>query len=307
MLWDRLVTDGPDFSKAVVPTGDGGTAVLTGNGTVVLFDADGRALWSRATGISDAQTLLRLSDGGYVAGGRVTYYEAMNATIPPLPGRTSPPDTAISFVGEEGMAARLSADGATVWERRYGESGLREAQRLAESPDRTGLLLLGLGVPPNATVDVPLLVFRLAPDGTPGPAVQLGTRASPVALDAEPAGYRLLYYTSLPLANLSRGGVADAVLDRDGRVIESRSLNASIAVARTADGGYVSVGIPSADRPGFTNEGWAPSSSFRVLRFDPSGALVGDRALPTGLISRVKKVVPTADGGCAVLAVRLVV
>ncbi len=310
ILWDRFVTDGSDIAKAVVPAGDGGTAVLTGNGTVVRFDDAGRALWTRVTGISEAQALQPLADGGFVAGGRVTYYTNTNITIPPVPGASALPDPARFVAGEEGMAARLSADGGIVWERRYGESGLRGVLALAESLDRTGLLIAGDGTPPNASPDTPLLALPLASDGAPGSATELGTGAfvAPSGIRADPRGYRVLHLSATPTTGISyRQEVVDALLDRNGRTLERRSLNASIAVTRTPEGGYFSVGIPlGGGDPGYgtmTSERTS-ASTFHALRFDSTGALVWDKALPTGLISQVKKVVQTADGGFAVLALR---
>ncbi len=307
--WDRFVTEAFDIARAVVPVGNGGTAVLTGNGTVVRFDDAGRIVWTRATGVSEAQALLRLADGGLVAGGRVTYYTNTNITIPPLPGASALPDPARFVAGEEGMAARLSADGGIVWERRYGESGLDQVRLLAESPDLTGLLIVGVGAMPdaNSTVGVPLLAMRLAPDGMPLATAQLGAAAFPVAVRTEPAGYRVLYWTASATADVQGGAVVDALLDRDGHALERRFLKASNAVTWTPDGGYFSVGIPlGGGEPGYgtmTRERTS-ASTFRVLRFDSRGALAWNRALPVGLISQVRKIVPTADGGYAVLALR---
>ena len=308
--WDRFVTEGSDIVRAVVPAGDGGTAVLTGSGTIVRFDDTGRIVWARATGVSEAQALLRLADGGLVAGGRVTYYTSTNITIPPVPGASALPDTARFIAGEEGVAARLSAAGGIVWERRYGENGLGGVLSLAEGPDRTGLLLAGDGAPPNASLSTPLLALPLAFDGAPGSATELGTAAfvAPSGIRTDPGGYRILYISGTPTTGISyRQEVVDALLDRDGRALERRSLNASIAVTWTADGGYFSVGIPlGVGEPGYgtmTRERTS-ASTFHALRFDSRGALVWDRALPTGLFSQVKKVVPTSDGGYAVLALR---
>ncbi len=308
VLWDRFVAEGFDAARAVVPAGNGGTAALTGNGTVVRFDPEGRTLWARATGISGAQALLPLADGGFVAGGRITYHTYTNITVPPVSGASAVPVTAGIFAGEEGMAVRLSADGGTVWERRYGEDGLDSAQSLVESHDGTGLLLVGYGAMPdaNATAGVPLLALRLAPDGMPRSATQLGTAAFPAGVRTEPPGYRVLYRTTGPTADFPGGSVVDAVLDRDGRVLERRSFDASIAVTWTADGGYFSVGIPfggGGSGYGDTTSNRTAASTFRALRFDSTGALVRDQPLPTGLISQVKRVVQTADGGFAVLAV----
>lgn len=313
VLWDRFVTDGSDIATAVVPAGDGGTAVLTGNGTVVRFDDAGRIVWTRTTGISEAQALQPLADGGFVAGGRVTYRTATNITPPPVPGASAVPVTASTPAGGAGMASRLSADGGVVWEQRYGESGLDEILALAESPDHSGLLLAGDGTPPNASAGTPLLALPLDSDGAPGTVTQLGPvpLSGPVWIQSEPARYRVLYQnTSLTAGIASPRGVVDATLDRDGRVIGRQPIDASIAVTWTADGGYFSVGIPSGGgEPGY---GTATSdrtsvSAFHARRFDSAGTLVWDRELPTGQIGWARKVVQTSDGGFAVLALRDVV
>ena len=199
IVWDRFVTDGFDVGRAVVPAGDGGTTVLTGNGTVVRFDTAGRTLWSRSTGMPEAQALQQLADGGYGVGGRATYRTATNVTPPPVPGASAVPVTASTYAGGEGMAARLSSDGVVVWERRYGESGLNRVLALAESPDRTGLLLAGDGTPP-ASAGVLLLALALDTAGTPGTVTQLGTVpfSDPVWIRADPAGYRVLYQNAEP-------------------------------------------------------------------------------------------------------------
>ena len=309
IAWDLFVTEGSDIARAVVSAGDGGTTVLTGNGTVARFDTAGRTLWSRTTGIPEAQALQLLADGGYVVGGRATYRTATNVTPPPVPGASAVPVTASTYAGGEGMAARLSSDGVVVWERRYGESGLNRVLALAESPDRTGLLLTGDGTPP-ASAGVLLLALALDTAGTPGTVTQLGTVpfSDPVWVRADPAGYRVLYQSADPSAGTaSPRSVVAATLDRDGRMIDRHRLDASIAVTWTADGGYFSVGIPPGNgEPGYdvVARDRTAVSTFHARRFNGAGALAWDRALPTGLISRVLKVVQTADGGYAVLALR---
>ena len=309
IAWDRFVTDGFDVGRAVVPADDGGTTVLTGNGTVARFDTAGRTLWCRTTGIPEAQALQQLADGGYVVGGRVTYRTATNVTPPPVPGASAVPVTASTYAGREGMASRLSADGTIVWERRYGESGLNRVLALAESRDRTGLLLTGDGTPP-ASAGILLLALALDTAGTPGTVTQLGTVpfSDPAWIRTDPAGYRVLYQSADPTAGTtSPRGVVDATLDRDGRVIGRQPIDASIAVTWTADGGYFSVGIPLGNgEPGYDvmAHDRTAVSTFHARRFDGAGALAWDRELPTGLISRVLKVVQTTDGGYAVLALR---
>ena len=310
VVWDRFVTDGSDVARAVMPASDGGTAVLTGNGTVVRFDTAGQVRWARSTGIPEAQALQQLADDGYVAGGRVTYHTATNVTPPPVPGASAVPVTASEYAGEEGMAARLSADGTIAWERRYGESGLNGILALAESPDRAGLLLAGDGTMPNASAGTPLLTLPLDTAGTPGTVSQLGTvpLSDPVWIRADPAGYRVLYQGAGTTAGTaSSGGVVDATLDRNGEVIGRQPIDASIAVTWTADGGYFSVGIPSGG--GVSGDGTATSDrtsvgALHARRLDSAGTLAWDRELPAGQIGRVRKVVETADGGFAVLALR---
>ena len=98
--------------------------------------------------------------------------------------------------------------------------------------------------------------------------------------------------------------VADAVLDRDGRMIERHRLDASIAVTWTADGGYFSVGtLPTGNRTGYDTGPYA-AGMFHARRFDGAGALAWDRALPGVPCDQVLKVVQSADGGCAVLGQR---
>lgn len=309
ILWDRFVTDGFDIAKAVVPSGNGGTTVLTGNGTVVRFDDAGRIVWAHATGITEAQALRPFADGGYIVGGRVTYHTATNITPPPVPGASALPVTARTYAGGEGMASRLSSDGGIVWERRYGESSLNRVLALAENPDRTGLLLTGDGTPP-ASAGILLLALSLDTAGTPGTVTQLGTVpfSDPVWIRADLAGYRVLYQSADPTAGTaSPHGVVAATLDRHGRVIGQQPIDASIAVTWTADGGYFSVGIPlGKGEPGYdvVAHNRTSVSTFHARRFDSAGTLAWDRALPTGLISRASKVVQTSDGGYAVLALK---
>ena len=82
VAWDRFVTDGFDVRNAVVPAGDGGTAVLIGNGTVVRFAPDGRTLWTRATGIPEASALV-LDRRRRISRGRPDHVRGSPERIPP--------------------------------------------------------------------------------------------------------------------------------------------------------------------------------------------------------------------------------
>ncbi|WP_148208142.1 hypothetical protein [Methanosphaerula palustris] len=333
----RFVTDGLDVARAVIATGDGGTAVLTGNGTVVRFDPEGRMLWERATGIPEAYMLLSTSDGGCLVGGRIMYQVPVNdtagvGTVLPAPVRTT--ETGLSSGGpilaeaadpsihptllevprrftmvRMAMVMKLAPDGAIDWERQYDDHGLTSVESLTEGPEDAGFLLAGEGTLPNDSFSTPLLVLRLDPEGTPGQVIQFGEATSfpwSVRMKSDPRGYRILYQPiRISQENYYRS-VVDVVLDRDGRELEHRTIDASIAVTWTENGGYFSVGIPPGeDRTGYdVSCGLNGRCSFHARVFDSQGMLVLDRVLPTTTFSEVTKVVQTVDGGYAILALR---
>ena len=159
VIWDRIIADGFDLARAVVPAGDGGTAVLTGNGTVVRSDPDGRTLWTRATGIPEATALVSTVDGGFLAGGRIMYEVPVNGTAangtvarlpviatktgegPVLAAAASRPTTPqLAPVPRryddvrKAMVVRLDADGGIAWSRQYDDPNW--LQSLAEGPAR---------------------------------------------------------------------------------------------------------------------------------------------------------------------------
>ncbi|NLX49870.1 MAG: hypothetical protein GXY82_08390 [Methanospirillum sp.] len=332
IVWDRPVTDGFDVANAVVPAGDGGTAVLTGNGTVVRLDPDGRMLWARATGIPEAHALDATADGGFIAGGRITYEVPVNRTdgpgtvarlpvitteigdAPVLAAAASRPTTPqlveiprrFDHV-QRAMVVRLDADGGIAWERQYDDPDWLKS--LADGP--AGLIVAGYGDTINGRWGIahPLLALRLLPDGTPAGVSQIDTTSvgDPVWIRPDGAGYRVLYQNTsraLTAEGFYLMNVVDAVLDRDGCVLEQRPIDGSIAVTWTTDGGYFSVGIPPVG-----NSSWydtmtynSAGATFHARRLDSAGRLVWDRVLPAGPLGRVTKVVQTTDGGYAVLA-----
>ncbi len=337
VLWDRSVTDGFGVAQAVVSVDDGGTAVLTGNGTVVRSGPDGRTLWARATGIPEPYALVSTADGGYLAGGRIMYQVPVNGTaevirLPVITTETPPsgggpvlarmveqvttPMLAqvprrFNLVGKA-MVVQLAPDCAIDWERQYDDGGLNWLQSLAEGPAGTGLLVSGYGDTLNGSRNIvhPLLALHLSPDGTPASVTQIDTASvgDPIRIRSDAAGYRMLYQntTEQPTAEgFYSTNVVDAVLDRDGRVLERRPVEASIAITWTADGGYFSVGIPPVgNRSRYDTVTYDQAGgTFHARRLDSAGALAWDRVLAAPL-GRVVKVVQTADGGYAVLGLR---
>lgn len=336
VAWDRVVMDGFDVAQAVVPAADAGTAVLTANGTVVRFDPDGRTLWTRATGIPEATALVPTADGGYLAGGRIMFEVPVNDTArsgtvarlpvittemgdgPVLAAAASRPTTPqlapvprrFDLV-RKAMVVRLAPDGGIAWVHQYDDGGLNWLQSLAEGPARTGILVAGYGDTLNGSTRGvrPLLVLHLSPDGAPGPVTRIDSAGigDPIWIRSDAAEYRMLYRNmtgSLTEEGFYDTNVVDAVLDRDGQMIERHRLDASIAVTWTEDGGYFSVGtLPTGNRTGYDTGPYA-AGMFHARRFDGAGALAWDRALPGVPCDQVLKVVQTADGGYAVLGQR---
>lgn len=329
VAWQQSVTNGFDVARAVVPVGDGGSAVLTGNGTVVRFGPDGRLLWARPSGIPEAHTLLRTSDGGFLAGGRIMYQVSVNDTAGPgtvvrLPVRTTEtgaggpvltqaaePVTPLRTLTVprrfttlmKAIVVGLASDGTIAWERQYDGDGLMDVLSLAEGSAGRGFLLAGESEV-NGSINSRVLLLHLDPDGTAGPATPLSEANSfpwSVRTKPDPRGYRVLYQPArISQENYYRGAV-DAVLAPDGSVLEQRGIDASLAVTWTTAGGYFSVGIP----PGGIGApvcGVTGICAYTARTYDSQGAVVTDRALQLPPFDQVKKVVQTADGGYAVLA-----
>ena len=330
-----FVPDEVGVARAVALADDGGAAVLTGNSTVVRFGPDGRVLWAGPTGVSEGHALVRTEDGGFLAGGHGEYQVPVNGTAgpgivpravittesrsgsPALPRATEPVTSLITLPRtrpgggfQKAMVVRLAPDGAIVWEGQYDDGGLAQAQSLAEGPDRTGFLLAGYGYSPNGSVSInpPLLVLRLGLDGTSSSVTRIDSTTAwdSIWTRADVTGYRVLYQnTSRTESDSYDVSVVDAILDRDGRVLERRSIDASIAVTWTADGGYFSVGAPiGGNGSGYDTVIYDQTggTTFHARRFDGTGALIFDRALPALPLDRVLKVVQTSDGGFAALA-----
>lgn len=207
------------------------------------------------------------------------------------------------------MVVRLAPDGAIDWERQYDDHDLFSVVSLAGESAGMGFLLAGEGTLANDSYSTRLLVLCLDPDGTPGQVTLFGEATSfpwSVRMKSDPRGYRILYQPiRISQENYYRS-VVDAVLDREGRELEDRTIDASIAVTWTKNGGYFSVGIP----PGEKRAGYDVSCAlngrcpFHARIFNSQGTLILDRVLPSTTFNEVKKVVQTADGGYAILALR---
>jgi len=215
-----------------------------------------------------------------------------------------------STMVKRAQAARYSADGQLVWQRTYAD-GIAAVWSTLE--DRDGSLLLA-GPSPDLSDGrsrvQELVVLRAGRDGAAGPAGMLGYVESQgtVRMRALSTGIEVLYSTWSSGVQYPEFGVASTVLAPTGQAVGNRSLKASQVFNGTSDGGYISVGVPVAkgvesyESSLSTGTGLHTYTTFHALRFDAGGALVWNRPLSLGSIREVTRVIQTADGGYAILA-----
>jgi hypothetical protein len=226
-----------------------------------------------------------------------------NLTAIPIPSYTP------SMLVKRAQAVRYSSDGKPVWQRTYGE-GIAAVLSMLEDQEDGSLLLAGPS-PYLSTGGSPVqeLVLQHADrDGAAGPVFLLGYVESrgTVQMQNVPDGVEVVYSTWSPSGQYTGSGVVSTLLDPTGQVIGNLSLSASRVFNGTRDGGYISVGVPVARGveiyESSLSPGPHPYTTFHALRFDAEGNLVWNRPLSLGTIREVKRVIQTADGGYAILA-----
>ena len=227
--------------------------------------------------------------------------------------RTTPQTVVIpsytpSTLVKRAQAARYSADGQRVWERTYAE-GIAAVWSTLE--DRDGSLLLAGPSPYLSDGRSPvqeLVVLRTGRDGATGPARMLGYVESrgAVRMHALPMGNEVVYSTWSSGGQYPGSRIASTIIDPTGQVIGNISMMGSQVFNGTSDGGYVSVGVPVArgdeNYVSSLSSGPHPYTTFHALRLDPGGNPVWNHPLSLGTIREVKRVIQTADGGYAILA-----
>ncbi len=87
-------------------------------------------------------------------------------------------------------------------------------------------------------------------------------------------------------------GVLEVSLDEDGSILRRSAINASSPVTWAPDGGYLSAALAENDYGG---------ALLRMERFDEDGAASWTSTQRLDEYSRVEALIPTADGGSAVL------
>ncbi len=329
VIADRTNSGSFDWPRAVVAGSDGGFAVLMRGGELTRFDHAGTAIWTLSTAMPEVRSLTRLDDGGYLVGGGAEYIasarappvtEGITAQSPAVTagvGSGSPsvseralPSYTPSMYVKRAQATKYLSNGERAWQRTFDE-GIGVVYAALEDVDDGSLLFAG-SVPDRSSGrdrTLELVAQRTDRDGTTGPMIGLGKVESPegiIRIRTSSGGTEVLYSTWSSGIQYPEFGVASALIDPAGTVTWERTLKASRVFNGTSDGGYISVGVPVArgveSYDSSLSPGPHPYTTFHTLRSDAEGHLVWNHPLSIGSIREVKRVIETADGGYAILA-----
>ncbi|SCL74704.1 hypothetical protein L21_0587 [Methanoculleus chikugoensis] len=184
--------------------------------------------------------------------------------------------------------ARIDANGTVAWQQPAGGVSPDSIPIIVPDP-MGGFLVSGEAAEaPGAIIAVKFddrgaPVWNTTVQGGPGERYLL----SAVRQDAT-GGYSLL-------AGVTDGepaGVLEVSLGEDGSILRRSTINASAPVTWTPDGGYLSAVLAENDYGG---------ALLRVERFDEDGAASWTSTQRLDEYSRVVALIPTSDGGSAVL------
>ncbi|MDJ0890497.1 MAG: hypothetical protein QNK18_04795 [Gammaproteobacteria bacterium] len=247
---------------------------------VICLDRGGRLVWDRRFGGKRTDQIYAMaptSSGGVVVAG---YTRSQGAG------------------GSDAWIVRLDSRGNLVWERTFGGEREDRARTVAATGD--GGFVVGGFTRSGDSENADGFVLRLTADGS--------VLWSSVFGDAEEDG--IFGIATMPAGGFVATGYTDQTgdhgydlwvlrLNEKGGTVWTRQLglgsfDAGAAVAATADGGAVVVGVTSEDS--FTqDDAW-------VLRLDADGVLLWDRRLGGPKVEAAWGVVATNDGGFVVTA-----
>jgi hypothetical protein len=186
------------------------------------------------------------------------------------------------------QVARIDANGSVAWQEPAG--GVSPGSIPIIVPDPAGgCLVAGEAAGAPGTVIAAKFDDRGAPVWNTTLRCDPGERYLLSAARQDPAGgYSLL----AGFTGAEPAGVLEVSLGEDGSILRQNAINASAPVTWTPDGGYLSAALAE------NNYGGA---QLRVERFDEDGAASWTSTQRLDEYSRVVALIPTADGGSAVL------
>ncbi|KDE55705.1 hypothetical protein [Methanoculleus sp. MH98A] len=186
------------------------------------------------------------------------------------------------------QVARIDANGSVAWQEPAG--GVSPGSIPIIVPDPAGgCLVAGEAAGAPGTVIAAKFDDRGAPVWNTTLRCDPGERYLLSAARQDPAGgYSLL----AGFTGAEPAGVLEVSLGEDGSILRQNAINASAPVTWTPDGGYLSAALAENDYGG---------AQLRVERFDEDGAASWTSTQRLDEYSRVVALIPTADGGSAVL------
>jgi hypothetical protein len=267
VVWNATGRGSPVSSVAKTT---GGTIVAAGESGVRLLDPAGKVLESDVGADSTLQSVVGTADGGFVAAGTD---------------------------GEDLLVLKRDRNLTEEWRKTYGTD--RDVVKTIIQTSDGGYLVGGMTSLPNRNGSY-VWLLRLNSSGDLIRNATLGSlpQYNTVAFMGEvPGGGYTVIYTNVTLE--------EVVFDREGNVLEERTLNASAPILKTADGGYVSGTVT-----------YRSSSRFLILpdqvgvphimKLNADGLPEWDTELNTTfeLTASAVSVIQTADGGYALLVNR---
>ncbi|MCK9307124.1 MAG: hypothetical protein M0P17_06295 [Methanoculleus sp.] len=200
----------------------------------------------------------------------------------------APSNTTGWIVAGGGRIAKIDANGSVAWQESAG--GLSPGSIPIVVPDPVGGFLVA-----GEAAGAPGAIIAVKFDDRGAPVWDTtirggsGERYLLSAARQDPAGgYSLL----AGVTGAEPAGVLEVSLGEDGSILRQNTINASAPVTWIPDGGYLSAALAENDYDG---------ALLRVERFDEDGAASWTSTQRLDEYSRVMSLIPTADGGSAVL------
>ena len=337
--WDRVIPGAQGEPTAVIAVPGGGYAAVSFDGELWRIDADGDLLWKTSTGIGEVWTLASTGDSGYIVAGEkegripfgsvAVYHEdgtiSSRDPYPDEPARTPGcsetaipigPDKTVMVTQctvpfelvRQAAVVKLDADGGISWMKSYGGQGLESAWSVVEAPDDSGYLVAGYGSVPDGDGNRSnyIATIRIGPDGSVLHTTILDTIEyfGVPRLRSDPAGFDMLSINTTIRDGSIINTPVDVRLDIQGALVEKQLIDTGIMITWTEDGGYFSAGFPLAGEHS-TSVSWkAGSNRLHAVKIGPGGNQEWDREIPGVQVTNVHRVIQTADGGYAILAIR---
>jgi hypothetical protein len=302
VVWQRTYGgEGFDAGQSVAQTSEGDLMIAGGtssfssgdmDGYLILVDREGNELWSRTYGgpLDEAVGARQLPDGGYILGGNIVD-----------PNDIVADPSAAGYGGFEGRsnicAFRVDEDGDEIWSRAFdGEDNIMAVGGV-QTPDGGFIALASVIYFPDNGDDI--LIVKLDGDGDVEWSLTI-EEGHTNAYDIIPTSDGNYLITGSYKAPEGTGDQAVDFLfikiDPDGNELwrstfgDPHMIDYGVALAETADGGFVTVAEATADH--YTWE-----ATVQIVKIDGEGEFVWEQFVPVSSHTMLRSVIQNPDGG----------